>query len=121
SILVSVVVNYFIDTWNNLFIQFVSKIILLPIIVGIGFEFLMYAGRHDNLFTKICSAPGLWMQRITTKEPDDGMIECAIMSLKASMPQDFPDFEYHDPHDDVKTDGDEKAEETEAEKSDEEA
>ena len=58
----------------------------------------MYAGKHENLFTKICSAPGLWMQRITTKEPDEKQIECAITALKASMPSEFPDFEYNDPH-----------------------
>ncbi|MBR6427137.1 MAG: DUF1385 domain-containing protein [Clostridia bacterium] len=98
SILVSVIVNYFVNTWSNLGIQFLTKLLLLPLIVGISFEFLMYAGKHENLFTKICSAPGLWMQRITTKEPDESQIECAITALKASMPDEFPDFHYDDPH-----------------------
>ncbi|HIR51789.1 MAG TPA: DUF1385 domain-containing protein [Candidatus Onthovicinus excrementipullorum] len=59
------------------------KILILPLVMGISYEFIKYAGRHDNLFTKICSAPGLWMQRLTTKEPDDGMIEVAIAAMNA--------------------------------------
>ncbi len=59
------------------------KILILPLVMGISYEFIKYAGRHDNLFTKICSAPGLWMQRLTTKEPDDGMIEVAIAAMQA--------------------------------------
>lgn len=87
--------------WDNLLLRVLTKLLLLPFIVGIGFEFIMYAGRHDNLFTRICSAPGLWMQRITTREPDDSQIEVAIMSLKAALPDAFPNFEYHDPHDEA--------------------
>lgn len=75
-------------TW----IRVIGKIILLPIVVGIGYEFIMYAGKHDNLFTKICSAPGLWMQRITTKEPDDQQIEVAIISVKSVLTAEYPDF-----------------------------
>ena len=59
--------------------------------MGIGYEFIRYAGKHDNLFVRILSAPGLWMQRITTKEPDDDIIECGIAALKAVItdnPQD---------------------------------
>lgn len=59
------------------------KILILPLVMGISYEFIKYAGRHDNLFTKICSAPGLWMQRLTTQEPDDSMIEVAIASINA--------------------------------------
>jgi len=64
------------------------KIALLPLTVGIGYEFIKLAGRHDNWFTRAISAPGLWIQRITTIEPDDGMIECAIKSLEAVIPED---------------------------------
>ena len=59
------------------------KLLLLPLVVGIGYEFIKYAGRHDNVFVKILSAPGLWMQRLTTKEPTDDIIEVGIESLKA--------------------------------------
>lgn len=59
------------------------KLLFIPIVMGIGYEFIKYAGRHDNFFVKILSAPGLWMQRLTTKEPSDDIIEVGIESLKA--------------------------------------
>lgn len=55
---------------------------ILPVVTGISYELIKYAGRHDNIITKIFSAPGLWMQRITTKEPTDDMMEVAITSIK---------------------------------------
>ena len=61
------------------------KILILPIVMALGYEFIRYAGRHDNLFVKILAAPGLWMQRITTKEPTDDIIEVGIASLKAAL------------------------------------
>lgn len=63
----------------------VKIFIVLPIVTGISYEFLRYAGRHDNWFVKIFSAPGLWMQRLTTKEPDDEILEVGIASLKAAL------------------------------------
>jgi uncharacterized protein YqhQ len=59
--------------------------------MGIGYELLKLAGRKDNLFTKIISAPGMWLQHITTVEPDDDMIECAITALKKVIPNDESD------------------------------
>ncbi len=59
------------------------KILILPLITGLSYEFIKYAGRHDNIFVRILAAPGLWMQRLTTKEPDEDMIEVAIASFKA--------------------------------------
>lgn len=59
------------------------KLAFLPVVMGLGYEFIKYAGRHDNVFVKILSAPGLWMQRLTTKEPTDDIIEVGIESLKA--------------------------------------
>lgn len=61
----------------------VKIVAILPVVTGISYELIKYAGRHDNIITKIFSAPGLWMQRITTKEPTDDMIEVAIASIKA--------------------------------------
>lgn len=69
------------------------KLVALPVVVGISYEYIAYAGKHENTFTRIFSAPGLWMQRITTREPDDDMIEVAITSLKSALPEVFPDFE----------------------------
>lgn len=60
------------------------RLAFLPVIIGVGYEFIKYAGRHDNLFVRVLSAPGLWMQRLTTKEPtEDGIIEVGIEALKA--------------------------------------
>ncbi len=56
---------------------------ILPVVTGISYELIKYAGKHDNIATRIFSAPGLWMQRITTSEPDDSMIEVGITAVKA--------------------------------------
>lgn len=93
-IIISIAVSSLIplETFEQPLLRVLIKILSLPFIVGIGFEFLMYAGKHTNIFTKVLSAPGLWMQRITTQEPDEGMMEVAIVALKSALPQDFPDF-----------------------------
>lgn len=69
-------------------LRVVCKIALIPFTVGIGYELIKLAGRHDNLFTRIISAPGVWLQHITTKEPDDDMIECAIAAMERVIPED---------------------------------
>jgi uncharacterized protein YqhQ len=74
-----------------LFYAGIGIIILLPLIMGTGYEFLMYAGKHNNLFVRILSAPGLWMQRLTTREPDEKQMEVAIRSLKLALPDEFPE------------------------------
>lgn len=88
-LILSVLVFSFV-TWDNIWLRLVLKPLLLPVICGIGFEFILYAGKHENLFTKIVSAPGLWMQRITTREPDLSQLEIAITALKSAMPSEFP-------------------------------
>lgn len=76
----------------NSFIRTLFKIVLLPITMGIGYEFIKLAGKHENAFTKILSAPGLWMQRITVLEPTDDMIECAIKAVNEVIPEDGSDM-----------------------------
>ena len=66
---------------------------MVPVIMGIGYEFIRYAGRHDNALVKVLSAPGLWMQRITTKEPEDDIIEVGIASLQAVITENPEDDE----------------------------
>ena len=66
----------------------VKILAILPVVTGISYELIRYAGKHDNIITKIFSAPGLWMQRITTKEPTDDMIEVAIASIVAVLDND---------------------------------
>ena len=87
--------------WDNPLLRMLFKMLLLLPTVGISFEFIMFAGKHDNIITRFFSFPGLLMQRITTKEPDDSQIEVAIVALKSSLPNEFPDFVHHDPHDDL--------------------
>ena len=67
------------------------KLLVMPVVMGLGYEFIRYAGKHENAFVKIVSAPGLWMQRITTKEPDDGMMEVAIEAFKAVITENPED------------------------------
>lgn len=64
------------------------RLALLPIIAGISYEIIKYAGRHDNAFTRAISKPGMWFQYITTNEPDDAQVEVAITSLKAVIPDE---------------------------------
>ncbi len=68
------------------------KILLLPLTMGVGYEILMLAGKHDNLLTRIISAPGLWVQRLTTKEPTEDMLEVAITSIKCALRDEFPEY-----------------------------
>ncbi|MBE6597948.1 MAG: DUF1385 domain-containing protein [Ruminococcaceae bacterium] len=86
---ISIILNSFL-TWDNVWVRFGSKLLMLPIIVGVGFEFLMLAGKHSgNILVKILSAPGLWLQRITTKEPDDSQLEVALTALRHAIPETF--------------------------------
>lgn len=82
SILVSIFVMCLVPTWN-IVSRVLIKILTLPITIGIAYEFIKLAGRYDNIFTRIISFPGVMLQHITTKEPDDSMIECAITALES--------------------------------------
>ncbi|MBE6759998.1 MAG: DUF1385 domain-containing protein [Ruminococcaceae bacterium] len=77
---------------ENMWIRPLIKVALIPAIMGVGYELLKFAGKHDNILTRIISAPGLWMQRISTREPDDDQIECAIAALKPVIPEDGEDM-----------------------------
>lgn len=81
-----------IFTWDNALLRMLTKLIFLPVLVSLGYEFIMYAGRHDNILVKILSQPGMWMQRITTREPDESQLEVAIAALKSALPEQFPGF-----------------------------
>lgn len=81
-----------IFTWESVLLRFGTKLLTLPLVLGVGYEFLRFAGKHPNPVTNFLSIPGLLMQRITTREPDEDQIEVAIHALKAAMPEEFPDF-----------------------------
>ena len=98
-ILVSIFISFFINPLYHvifhsepaIWARVLIKLILIPFIVGIGYELIKIAGKYDNLFTKIISAPGVWLQHITVLEPDDSMIECAIAAMKEVIPNDESD------------------------------
>ena len=75
-------------TFGYRLLMIVFKLLLLPLIVGVTYEINRWAGRHDNAFTRILTAPGMWMQNFTTNEPDDTMIEVGIAAVKAVLPEE---------------------------------
>lgn len=86
-VFISIIVGSFIS-WDNPAIRMLLKLALIPVVVGISYELIKLAGRSDGILTRIISAPGMWLQHITTCEPDDGQIECAIAALEAVIPED---------------------------------
>ena len=74
------------------FLRPVFKILLIPLVCGLGYELIKLCGKHDNVLTRIIAAPGLWAQRITTKEPNDDMIEVAIKAIEEVIPDDGSDI-----------------------------
>lgn len=90
-ILISILISMLIPAGIPPYLRVIIKLCLLPLIMGIGYELIKLAGKHDNLLTRILSAPGLWLQRITVLEPDDDMIECAIMAMNEVIPNDESD------------------------------
>lgn len=93
TLLVGIFVGLFIPTFPDIpVLRPVLRLLLLPVLVGLGYEFIKLCGKYDNKLTRILATPGLWAQRITTKEPDDEMIECAIEAMKAVIPDDGSDI-----------------------------
>ena len=74
---------HFLLGWPSLWLRIVSRLLLLPVIAGLSYELLKWAGRSDNMVVKILSLPGLYLQKITTKEPDDSQLEVAIAAVHA--------------------------------------
>jgi uncharacterized protein YqhQ len=99
-VLVSVVVFFFIRV-DNMALKLIIRLLLIPVIAGISYEIIRLAGRSNNFFVRIISAPGLWLQKLTTKEPDEDMVEVAIASVeavfdwKAYLKETF-DYEFFD-------------------------
>lgn len=87
--IISVFVFMFIS-FDNMWLKLLARLLLIPVIAGISYEFIRLAGRHENKFVDIFSKPGLWLQRLTVMEPDDDMIEVGIASVEAVF--DWQDF-----------------------------
>ena len=83
--LVSIVVFAFLG-WPDLWLRILSRVVLLPVVAGISYEIIRFSGRSTNRFVHMATLPGLWLQKITTNQPDDDMVEVAIESLKAVLP-----------------------------------
>ena len=73
---------------TSVWLRTLAHLLLLPLVVGVTYEFNRWVGRHDNPVTRVLTAPGMWLQNFTTNEPDDGMIECAIRSLELVLPDE---------------------------------
>ena len=90
-LLLGVIVGFFIPI-SNPFLRTFAKLLCIPVIMNIGYELQKACARHDNLLSRIITAPGLWVQRITVKEPDDKMIEAAIAAMEAVIPENGEDL-----------------------------
>jgi uncharacterized protein YqhQ len=86
-IVVSILVNSVVRL-DNSFARMGCHLLLLPVVVGISYEINRWCGRHDNIVSSVLSAPGKWLQHITTFEPDDSMIECAIRAMELVIPDE---------------------------------
>jgi len=79
--MISIILFMFIRV-DNTVLRLVLRIVLIPVIAGISYEFIRFAGTHDNAIVSVLSSPGFLLQLLTTKEPDDTMIEVAIKSVE---------------------------------------
>ncbi len=90
-LLIGVIVGFFIP-FTNPFLRTGAKLLCIPIVMNLGYEVQKWSARHDGIVTRIVTAPGLWMQRLTVKEPDDKMIEAAIAAMNAVIPENGEDI-----------------------------
>ena len=88
TLLISMVVAMFLP-WGNRLVRTLIKIAFIPLVMGVAYEFIRYAGKHDNFLTRIISAPGKWFQLITTREPDEKQLAVALVALKGVL-QEYP-------------------------------
>ena len=88
TLIVSIIVSLFIP-WKTAVLHSVLKLLFLPCVMGLAYEFIRLAGKYDNLFTRVISAPGLWFQRITTREPDLSELEVAVWSMRGVL-ENYP-------------------------------
>ena len=79
---------------DSAILKVVLRLLLIPVIAGVSYEFIRLAGRSDNAIVNLISKPGLWLQKITTREPDASQIECAIAALKPCIPEKLEEDEW---------------------------
>jgi uncharacterized protein YqhQ len=91
--IVSIIVFSFVG-WHSPIVNLLFRIALIPLVAGIAYEIIHITGKYDNILSRMVSAPGMWFQRLTTAEPDDGMIECAIAAFTAVLPENENDSKW---------------------------
>ena len=90
-LLLGIIVGFFIP-FSNPFLRTFTKLLCIPVIMNVGYEVQKACARHDNWLSRLVTAPGLWMQRLTVKEPDDKMIAAAIVGMEAVIPENGEDL-----------------------------
>ncbi len=88
------VIAFSVVTWSSPLLRVLIKFLMLPLVMGLSYEIIRLAGKYDNWFTHILSAPGMWMQHLTTNEPDDSMLEVAISAIKPVLPENREDSKW---------------------------
>ena len=83
--IVSIIMFAFLG-WPDLWLRILSRVILLPVVAGVSYEIIKIAGHSSNTFIRLAILPGLWLQKITTNQPDDEQVEVAIQALEAVKP-----------------------------------
>ena len=90
-VLLGIFIGFFIP-FKQAGIRLIIKLLCVPVLVAVGYELIRICGKYDNKLTRAIATPGVWMQRITTKEPDDDMIEVAIRAIKEVIPENGEDI-----------------------------
>ena len=106
-LLIVMVISIFVFSflkWNNVFERSLTRILLMPVVMAISYEIIKLAAKYDNIFTRMISAPGMWLQKLTTQEPEDSMIEVAITGINL-VRNDEKEEQLEDNDNEKKTDG----------------
>lgn len=90
-LVIGIIVGFFIP-FSNPFLRTFTKLLCIPVIMNVGYEVQKACARHDGWLSRAVTAPGLWMQRLTVKDPDDKMIEAAIAAMEAVIPENGEDL-----------------------------
>ena len=94
EVMIISIVAFSVISWDSLLVRICLKLLLLPVIAGVAYEFLKFSGRSNSKCVAILTKPGLWLQKITTREPDDSQLEVAIASMKEVIPENREDAKW---------------------------
>ncbi|MFA7636702.1 MAG: DUF1385 domain-containing protein [Monoglobales bacterium] len=94
EVMILSIIAFSVISWDNLLVRIALKLLLLPVIAGVAYEFIKFSGRSENKCVAILTKPGLWLQKITTEEPDEQQIEVAITAMKEVIPENIEDAKW---------------------------